>query len=222
MLEHLTRSFGPTFWNHVIFCFVKMGFTNKNLEDWAWRDYVANLTDQSIPYGNNLAQHRINAAAELTHIAEVQTKKHFGSITNFQLSIPDLQQQIVYIDVYPQIRKSMYEMKIDTCNTVAPGHVMCEATAAGLIKRHQEWLDTNSKMMPQFDDSMKAFVKLTSVMSKKPFTEPMLNAEDRLYEVAKVVCTGTSRGFVVAGIWILGKKRNVPDVFFRSVFFKKT
>lgn len=103
-----------------------------------------------------------------------------------------MQQQIVYIDVYPQIRKSMYEMKIDTCNTVAAGHVMCEATAAGLIKRHQEWLDTNPKMMPQFDDSMKAFVKLTSVMSKKPFTEPMLNAEDRLYEVAKVVCTGTS------------------------------
>merc|ERR1712226_1171545 len=41
MLENLTRSFGPKFWKHVIFCFVRMPFTEEKLfGEWWSTDYT--------------------------------------------------------------------------------------------------------------------------------------------------------------------------------------
>jgi len=59
MLENLAKAFGPTFFKHVLFCFVRMPFTEQNVYvDWATEDWDAQDKGQEEIYGENLEAHR--------------------------------------------------------------------------------------------------------------------------------------------------------------------
>jgi len=58
MITDLTRSFGPTFLQHVIFCFVRMPFTKSNLRKWSRIDRRELRKGKERLYGKDLEDHR--------------------------------------------------------------------------------------------------------------------------------------------------------------------
>jgi len=122
MLEHMVRSFGPSFWKHVIFCYVKMPFTEENIwGNWPSTDALEQKNGRPKVYGENLSAHKASWGKAHTALALELTKKHFDG--NFDAAdIPDFSNRIVYIDVWHKIIDERYAIQQEACEQINMGN----------------------------------------------------------------------------------------------------
>ena len=115
MMENFTRSFGPSFWKHVVIVFVRMPFTSQNTRrTWPLYDLNAKKRGEHPVYGKSLQIHKKYWSDKITQIAKKLVTTFFtmndGSV---DLSdIPDLFDRVLYIRFMTEGRKPFNKQKV--------------------------------------------------------------------------------------------------------------
>jgi len=189
MMEDFTRSFGPSFWKHVVIVFVRMPFTKQNIRRRLVVDFNKKKKDKIPVYGKKLLAHKKKWSNEITKIAKGLVTEFFTmSDGSVDLSdIPDLFDRVLYIDVIHYIKKEQHEDMVEICSG-REGDPVC--TGFDFLA-HDKYIKENPQLPLQFRLEITKLSSLLNDLSAEPFNELMLSAKDRLLDVTKNNCAKT-------------------------------